>query len=769
VRALSLLFCLSRPATLGSCGWLSFILFTVHQRLSSSPLSSSPPSAVALRSVMGRRRPKGEAPPKKNKTHSQHFRFSGSLCSSNSHGDVEHAPTATRTGTAEDAVVTQAASAMLEKAPPIDSDLVAPYPSETAVPSQNCRLPAIVTTAAVPEHKDDDDDGAAARPSRSTGMNQQQAPRRNSRCAEHRLSIHPISTDSEAASAPRRLSRQAPSLHPSLAPLPQQQQLSSPPTTSNRANASFVPTTGSTSDHTNSQTNRPQLKAFPVPDSRLFVFNTQMTSPVPMLVHGTSQHNLVSLGSAHGFSVTASPANHFASPTRVPPLSFQQQQQPQTQGSSKGGATASTTAGEPSPVLPERRRSRPTALVISEPSASAFTRIPPAAPALHFTGFLAESSPSANQGQPDGSATTRGSAATGSGSTTRPASTASLTVSPTLWSSSNTSNDFNANGTASLVPSPPHSRTLSAYSAASNSLYSGSLTSSSSVTSSFDQYPMDGGMSPVPLAEHGLAAWHNGSVPLTPLDVAAAPSQLPSELSTNPVGASILMAGRNSLRSSADMTMGSVSFISARHRKGSCEGEASKEVEIVADFVARMKATKKADANGSRAKTPESVELTDTCGGLTSSSGEAGGTPTRSESVKPENTSRAGTVISLPPAPPLRVSSESSGLARPPRQWVSLDVSSDTPLKSSTPEPLSAHSPPHTTATNSSSPISVSLDDRDATSAGSSRSNSSYRRRDVKASVEAAVANMNSTSSPTPSAASRRKRRDMAVNFLFAP
>lgn len=575
---------------------------------------------------------------------------------------------------------------------------------------------------------------------------------------------------SEAASAPRRLSRAAPPPRP-LQPTPHP--LLQPTTSSSvspRTPASLSVKSVQSGDYAYPAA-RPPLRALPAPDSRLLVFNTHMTSPVPRLVHGGPQQH------EHGYAagLASAPEPHAAPPrlsiAPLPTVGIKAEDGSTSAGASTAPSVASPYSGT---VLPGRRRSRLMAAIVSETPAAppAFGRVPPAAPALHFSNFLVETS------QNEANLTPRSAMA---GSFARPASSTSLTASPSLWSSTNVPFDATASTAASsaagssnelvlLVPTHPYSGSESGASSTSNSLPSSSLVSSSSVTSLIDHGPGDGITSPVPLAEHGFAPWQNqngtSAGATRPLVLGNGEGgDLPPPATS--VGASILMPRRNSSHGSAETTMGSISFISARLRKGSREAEATREIETVADLVARMQATKRRTAGDSAdLLTPDSGDLR---AGLTQSSGGSREPASRGTSAGLDGSSRSGGLTPAmpvpPPPPPSRVSGESGrdgSAGRGQRRSGSTDGVTDTPLCAFSPELQPAQQRPYT-------PPSTSLNDRDTVSSGSGRSGSSYRRRDVKASVEAALANMGNSSAPSPSAASRRKRRDMAVNFLFAP
>ncbi|KAL7698184.1 hypothetical protein NQL31_003725 [Lotmaria passim] len=705
---------------------------------------------------MGRRQNRAEK--EQHKAQPRRRRLLAGFCVSRSNDVFSHASSTAPTRPS-DGVEAPPSSNTMRTTPPVEKDLIVPYPNELSSSAHGIQ-PATVAPATTEETPESTNTGAFWWVRTSL----QREPQHHPSHEEPRSSACPPVPASEVDSASRRLSRQTlPASCLPLRQLPQplqqrdeelqrQCQLPSPSAASSRAISSFPPLVGLNNDYAHQQAES-QLRALPVPDSRLLVFNTQMKSPVPMLVHGISQHNFISISSAQGSAVSTGLQEHFASPNCVPPLKSP------TQPITGQAAKTTTDVVAVTPTLPAYRRSRPTALVISEPIVSPFARVPPAAPAPQLSSFLAGGGSNANVEQWDGQATAL------------PALNTDSTVSPRSWSSMDTPHDFGGSGASACtvgssnllchVPTLPHSHTESAHSVASNSLHSSSLMSSSSTTSSFGQGPMNGGTNPVPLQEQGFATWQNSSTTKVPLNVPAT-SQPASDVLTNPVGTSILMPRRNSSHSSAEMTLGSLSFISARLRKGSREAEVSKEVEMVADLVARMQAAKR------KTERPQSAELTDTRAVRMCSSGGSGGTTSRVVSAKVDGAGPAGVVVSMPPPPPLRISGDSAGLARTPRPHNTPDVPLDTPLLASTPEPLQPLAPP-TTPPSANSPLSTSLRERDATSTSSGRSSSSYRRRDVKASVEAALASMSSSSAPAPSAASRRKRRDMAVNFLFSP
>ncbi|KPA74518.1 hypothetical protein ABB37_09177 [Leptomonas pyrrhocoris] len=608
---------------------------------------------------MGSRRSKEAAELKKSQP--RNLRFFRCFCSPVADAVAPHTPPAA-SARATDATTAPPRSDTLEKLPQAEADdLVTPFRAETSSPpdiAQSAVASATMSSGAPSRMREEP--AWASSPLRALQLSTQYVERRSSICT--------TLPDSEAASPPCRLSRvtqlsSAPST-PSRQYQQYQQQLSSSPAMRTRMPLSFSPLLSPRHYYANTpyscEQDLPQLRALPVPDSRLLVFNTQMAGTLPMLVNGATQHNFISLHADHDVTATTDATDRFASNGRAFPLALR-----------------------PPPNMP------------SSATEAAATRSSP------------------------------------------------------------------------MRPRPPHSRSASSFSSASRSLHSGSLISSSSVASLIDQDPMEGGTKRAPLTEHGFATWQNSSTTMAPPDAAKSSPQPRDGVSPNPVGASILMPRRPSSHGSVDTTLGSTSLVSARYHKSSRETEGSKEVETVTDFVARMKSAKtraEGDSGDRGGGTPDSAELIDGGGG---GSGETAGWASRRGSGKLDSAGRAAVTVSVPPPPPLRMSSDSGGWTRPHRHPPSLNSSADVPSQLSSPEPLPTL--PRPISNTSISLPSPPSNDHDATSNGSGRSNTSHRRRDVKASVEAVLAHMSSSSAPSPSAASRRKRRDMAVNFLFSP
>ncbi|KPI85713.1 hypothetical protein ABL78_5245 [Leptomonas seymouri] len=650
-------------------------------------------------------------------------------------------------------------------------DLATPHPTEAAPCDGDLPVAAAPdsTSSGTPQLIKEEPSGESASQQANTPL--QRLPRWNPHDAEPLSCTCSDSRSSEPAAPTRRFFR---AVSPSSAPCtpPQQRQrpqhqLSSPSSLSNRTNLYFSQRRNLKSDHITAlcepHHGRPQLRALPIPDSHQ-LDSAQMMCARPLPAYGSPNHNPTSFNSAQDLSAVAGSPIHCTSPLEVSP--FAHHRQSGARRNENGAAVAAH-----SPMLPACHRFRTAAPVTNERGTSTSASVPRAAPAMHFSDFLARGSLRTHHGQRSGDATPRNSTCKDK---ILPASAANLTISPTRWSSTNTPNEFScatsyAGGSCSqpFGPQPPCSSIESAHSAAPNSADSSSFASSISSTSFLGQGPTRVNASPLPLTEQIFSAWQRSSSSVMPFDGVKLPPPQDDVLS-NAVSASILMPHRDSSRSSAEITLGNNSFTSARLRMASRETEVSCEVETVVEFVARMQATKRrseGDVDGTCA-----AESTDIRTLLTGSSsgygGEAARTASRGTHAKCGSAGRISASLSVPPPPPLRVGSEKGGATRLLRPRPSLDTTSDAPLVALTPSPQS------TLSRISSSIVispSASLNDRDVTSAGSNRPNSSCRRRDVKASVEAALASISSSSAPAPPAASRRKRRDMAVNFLISP